>query len=101
MMTDTWKPAFDAHHIAAHPEAYADHPDLYRAAWAVLKSDRGQSIDQHRLGPALHRIRPDGDGNVVDAIAAIRQRAASKAAAYIATVYPDHPPARRSLPEDR
>ncbi|WP_158966211.1 hypothetical protein [Chachezhania sediminis] len=87
-MTDTWKPAFDAHRIAAQPEAYADHPELYRAAWVSLKAERGQSVDLQRMGPALHRIQPEGHGNVVDTVAAIRQRAAGKAAAYIATTYP-------------
>lgn len=54
----------DARAILRNPEANADTPDVYAAAWAELKRARGHGLDPARIGPAhylIERDRPDPD----------------------------------------
>lgn len=42
--------------IVSSPEAHAHHPHLFGIAWASLKSQRGQTVHQHRLRPAFQIV---------------------------------------------
>lgn len=42
--------------IVSTPEAHAHNPQLFGYAWASLKSQRGQTVHQHRLRPAFQIV---------------------------------------------
>lgn len=48
--TPTAKQTADALTIVTHPEQFGDMPSLRAAAWATLLANRGQRMDQLRIG---------------------------------------------------
>lgn len=48
----------DALNVVTHPELFHAQPALRVSAWATLKSQRGQRVNQLRLDYMLRALRP-------------------------------------------